>query len=218
MVRTLVASAIAGLTIGQTSFAQGTPPPVGATPAQASIPAKGKFATETDRQVIETLLLSLVDDKEFPAPMVADKTFIALHRRTPKGIKPLIDQAEVSYDTGAKAMPKDAWDDLVRRNVARLDPNAREIHYEGLQFDPRIQVGNAFPGPEPPFLGKTFEDVFPKARAWVEAYVPGYSKDGKTAIVRARFGPAGHLATLTAILNLQGGKWNVVWRRFSVYQ
>jgi len=192
----------------------------GQTSAPATNPSivqKGKFATDLDRQVLEALLLTVSADKYYPPPASTDKTQIVLHRRTPKMIEPVINTVRVSYDTGGLVLPKDAWDDLVRRNAVRLDPRSREVHYEGLNFTPSIQVGNAFPGPEPPFLGKTFEEVFPQARGWVEAWVPGYSKDGKTAVVKANVGPTDKVAVLTAILKLQQGKWAVVWHRYSVY-
>lgn len=180
-------------------------------------PPAGKHATVSDRDVLEALLLSVASDQEFPAPAAPEKPIIVLHRRNPESVEPLINASMVSFETGRKDLPKDAWDDLVRRNVIRLNPSSRQISYEGLQFDPKIQVGNAFPEPKPPFAGKTFEEVFPNARGWVSAWVPGYSKDGRTAVVRAQIGPAGHMATMTAILKNEGGKWAVVWRKYSVY-
>jgi hypothetical protein len=194
----------------QAGLSQGT----GIT-AQAK--ASGKRATDADRQVLETLLLEIATDPTFPPPATPEKPHIVLHRRTPKMIEPVISASEVSYETGARVLPKDAWDDLVRRNAIRLDPRSREISYEGLAFDEMIQVGNAFPGPEPPFIGKTFEEVFPRARGWVEAWVPGFSKDGRTAVVRARIGPIEKRAMLTAILNRHGDKWAVTWKKYSVY-
>ncbi len=176
-----------------------------------------KIAGAPDRDVLEALLLAVASDKDFPAPASPDKNLIVLHERNPKSVEPLINAAQVSYETGQKDLPKDAWDDLVRRNVIRQNLSSRPIFYEGMQFDPKIQVGNAFPGPEPPFIGKTFEEVYPTARGWVSAWVPGFSKDGKTAIVRAQIGPSAHMATLTAILKQIAGKWSVTWRKYSVY-
>ena len=185
--------------------------------AQPINPPAMKLASSPDRDVLEALLLSVVTDKQFPPPERGDKGTIVLNERNPKSVEPLINASEVNYETGRKDLPKDAWDDLVRRNVIRQNPNSRQISYQGLQFDPKIQVGNAFPGPEPPYIGKTFEDVYPTARGWICAWVPGYSKDGKTAVVRAQVGPVTHVATLTAILRELNGKWIVIWRRYSVY-
>ena len=57
----------------------------------------------------------------------------------------------------------------------------------------------------------SFEDAHPKARGWLEAYLPGYSKDGTRAVVRAGVGPWAHAAMLTAVLEKRGDKWTVVW-------
>ena len=210
MVR-ILAAVVTALTLSCVVLAQG--------PVESSTKAQpiGKQASDLDRQVLQALLLTVRTDPGFPAPAKNEKSAIVLHQRTPKLIDPIVNAAQLSYETGGRVLPKDAWDDLVRRNLIRLSPDSRIISYEGLNFDSSIQVGNAFPGPEPPFLGKTFEDVFPQARGWVEAWVPGYSKDGKTAIVRARVGPTEKWATLTAIMKLQQGKWTVAWKKYSIY-
>ncbi len=181
----------------------------------AETDAKGKFASDLDRQVLQALLLSACEDAEFPLPATPDKTIIVLHERTPKLIDPVINTALVMNDTGGKVMPKDAWDDLVRRNSIRRNPLSREISYDGLSFDPRIAVGNAYPDPDRTFVGKSFDQAFPNGRGWVDAWVPGYSKDGKTAVVRARIGPTTKWTTLTAILNKKDDNWVVTWRRYS---
>jgi len=181
----------------------------------AEIHARGKYASDVDRQVLQALLLDVYADPEFPPAAKPDKTTIVLHERTPDLIDPVINTAQVMADTGGRVLPKDAWDDLVERNEIRRDKNSRVILYDGLNFDSRIQVGNCFPGPQPPFLGKTFEEVFPTGRGWVDAWVPGYSKDGKTAVVRARIGPTEKWSTLTAILTQKDGNWIVSWKRYS---
>lgn len=202
----LVAVLAASSTLAQT---EGRAQPI-ATPAV-------KVASPLDRQVLEALLLDVFQDKDFPPPVSTEKSLIVLNERNPKSVEGLINASMVSFETGGKDLPKDAWDDLVRRNVIRLNPNSRQISYQGLAFDPKIQVGNAFPGPVAPYLGKTFEEVFPTARGWVSAWVPGFSKDGKTAVVRAQVGPSPHMATLTAILKQVSGKWSVVWKKYCVY-
>ena len=212
-IKLIAALAIGVMATCPTSQAQQKPE----SRAQPLPPPTGKRASAPDRDVLEALLLSVAEDKDFPAPPVNEKTIIVLHRRNPESVDPIINASVVSYETGQKDLPKDAWDDLVRRNVIRLNPYCRQISYEGLAFDPKIQVANAFPEPKPPFAGKTFEDVFPNARGWVSAWVPGFSKDGRTAIVRAQVGPSVHRATLTAILKQLSGKWSVVWRKYSVY-
>jgi hypothetical protein len=187
------------------------------TPIPSPPQARGKFATDKDRLVLETLLLHMLGDDEFPPAAADTKTKIVLHRRTPKEVKAIVDVMQINYETGGHVLPNDAWNDLKRRNVVRLAPGARLISYENLQFEPRIEIGNAFPGPESTFLGKTFEEAFPAARGWLEAYIPGYSKDGKTAVVRGRIGPTEKRAMVTAILESQRGKWQVSWLHYCLY-
>lgn len=179
--------------------------------------AHRKVASDIDREVLETLLLSVAEDKEFPAPQDPAKGAVVLHLRNPDLSEPLVNAAEVALDTGGKVLPHDAWNDLIRRNVIRRDPKTREVYYEGLDFDSKIVVGDAYPEPPPPLQGKTFREVYPQARGFVAAWLPGYSEDGKTAVVRARVGPVKRLATLTAILRKQGDRWAVVWRKYNVY-
>ena len=207
-------TAILALTLMLVATGQGSRPAPSTT---GSTQIRGKFATVRDREVLASLLASMAADEEFPAPSMPERKEMVLHRRTPKVVEPIISAPQVNYETGGRIMPKDAWDDLERRNVVRLDPNARQISYENLQFPAGILVGNVFPGPESTFVGKTFEEVFPHARGWLEAYVPGYSKDGKTAVVRGRVGPVEKKAMFTAILEQRAGKWMVTWRRYCVY-
>jgi hypothetical protein len=55
------------------------------------------------------------------------------------------------------------------------------------------------------------EDAHPKARGWLEAYLPGYSKDGTRAVIRAGVEPSAHGAMLTAVMEKRGDKWTVAW-------
>jgi hypothetical protein len=54
-------------------------------------------------------------------------------------------------------------------------------------------------------------NAHPKARGFLDAYLPGYSKDGTHAVVRAGVDPSAHGAMLTAVLEKRGDKWTVVW-------
>jgi hypothetical protein len=58
----------------------------------------------------------------------------------------------------------------------------------------------------------------PNVNRFVIAWLPGYSKDGNTAVFRAHFGPYIHGATLTYKLARKDGKWTVVWRFAAHYK
>ena len=52
---------------------------------------------------------------------------------------------------------------------------------------------------------------------FVIAWLPGYSKDGNSAIFRAFVGPIGHKAEMTYKLDKKEGKWLVGWRRLATH-
>ena len=61
------------------------------------------------------------------------------------------------------------------------------------------------------------DEKSPERKAWVHTWLPGYSNDGRTAIVRFWFGPTPHGAIGTYLLTRRDGKWKVKWRSFSYY-
>lgn len=52
---------------------------------------------------------------------------------------------------------------------------------------------------------------------WVEFYLPGYSTDDRSALVRAHFGPTPHDATFTCLVTLEHGSWAVRWSKVSYF-
>lgn len=53
---------------------------------------------------------------------------------------------------------------------------------------------------------------FPRARGCVRAHLPGYSRDGLTAIMRFGFGPTQHGAMGYYLLKKVGGRWEIIGR------
>jgi hypothetical protein len=105
-------------------------------------------------------------------------------------------------------------DDLERRNPDKL------ISLAGYKSpSPKILVENLIapsPGKKNP-KERTIDyrfrlKVLPHGSHFLIAWLPGYSKDGNTAVFRAFFGPTMHGATLTYKLAKKDGKWTVVWR------
>jgi hypothetical protein len=60
-------------------------------------------------------------------------------------------------------------------------------------------------------------DRYPEAEFYVRCWLPGYSKDGKTALVRMTFAPTPHGASATFLLERNESGWHVVNRNFSYY-
>ena len=57
----------------------------------------------------------------------------------------------------------------------------------------------------------------PDAKAFVDVWLPGYSQDGKSAVVRFWFGPTAHGATATYLLIKDEGGWTVRRWAFAFY-
>jgi hypothetical protein len=53
--------------------------------------------------------------------------------------------------------------------------------------------------------------------AYVSFWLPAYSEDGLTALVRFAFGPTPHGACGTCFLEMKGRVWQVLWRKLSYY-
>jgi hypothetical protein len=54
-------------------------------------------------------------------------------------------------------------------------------------------------------------------RGWVEVQLPGYSKDGQTALLRFTFGPTPHGSDGFYLLRKVKGRWEIIAKRLSYY-
>jgi hypothetical protein len=165
--------------------------------------------TDDDRQILEVVLLDLIDFDEFnPWPGPGKKTSIVLYQET-AGLSGFLSDDQLDADSdGTNQVPGFLRADLRRRNsgepvsLRRLKPSS-----------PRILVGD-LSGLS--WFGD-FETRYPQARGYVEPWLPGYSKDGETAVLRACVGPTPHGATTTYLLTKKRGRWTVVWRTVAYY-
>lgn len=208
---------------------------------------KPETNSERDRQVLEALLLHLLSDKKFNLTYVsrsssasssASKATIVLHPRTPEKTG-MIQESQMRAETGGThTLPPDAAQDLRQRN-SKLSAHssiyeAVAVSFTGWKFAAPIVVedwearrDNARKSGGSGGSGGTrrrdsnfdFEERHPRAKGWVRTYLPGYSKDGTRAFVRAWTGPSSHGATVTALLerNPSSGKWQVKWYRLAFY-
>jgi len=170
---------------------------------------------ERDRQVLETLLLHLLSDAKFDMTRVSTNgATIVLHTRTPEKMGFLMSH-QIRAEIGSRKLPSDAETDMRRRNTpadAKPDTyDAIAASYSNLTFAARIVVTDLTETWKGWRSSTLFEDAHPKARGWLEAYLPGYSTDGNRAVVRAGVGPWAHAAMLTAVLEKRGDKWVVAW-------
>jgi hypothetical protein len=175
---------------------------------------------ERDRQVLETLLLHLLADTKFDMTWVStNRATIVLHTRTPEGTGFLMSH-QIRSDIGGHSLPDDAEQDLRNRNSPRdARPNtydAVSASFTNLTFSSGIVVADLTDKWGGRHSG-SFKEAHPKARGWVEAYLPGYSKDGTRAVVRAGVGPSAHGAMVTSLVEKRDAKWAVKWHHIAWY-
>jgi hypothetical protein len=179
------------------------------------LPVSGASPDQRDRQVLETLLMHLLTDSKFDVTRVpTNGATIVLHTRTPEKTGFLMSD-QIRSEIDHRTLPSDAESDLRRRNTpADAKPDTYDsitAFYTNLTFAAGIVVTDLTETWKGRRSFTSFEDAHPKARGWLEAYLPGYSKDGTRAVVRAGVGPWAHAAMLTAVLEKRGDKWVVVW-------
>ncbi len=171
-------------------------PVLGATP---TVP------DERDRQVLEALLLHLLADPKFDMTRVpTNGAAVVLHVRTPEKTG-FLQSHQMKSDIGGHSLPGDATYEAV---VAS---------FTNLTFRVGIVVADLTDKWGGRRFYRAFEDAHPKARGWVQAYLPGYSNDGARAVVRAGVGPSAHGAMVTALLEKSGDRWLVKWHYIAWY-
>ena len=179
------------------------------------LPVSATPPDERDRQVLETLLLHLLSDPKFDVTRVSTNgATIILDSRTPEKTGFLMSH-QIHSEIGSRKLPSDAESDLRRRNTpldAKPDTyDSVTAYYTNLSFAAGIVVTNLSDTSRGRGLFTSLRSAHPKARGFLDAYLPGYSKDGTRAVVRAGVEPSAHGAMLTAVLEKRGGTWTVVW-------
>lgn len=103
-------------------------------------------------------------------------------------------------------IPEDARADLQRRaqkegrvSFSKLPPTLRVFEF--------TEEDSAF----------NFRKLHPEARAWVSLWRPGFTRDGRQAVVRFMFGPSPHGAAATYLLERRGDGWHVIHHAFSYF-
>jgi hypothetical protein len=168
------------------------------------LPVSAAPPDERDRQVLETLLLHLLSDSKFDMTRVSTNgATIVLHTRTPEKTGFLMSH-QIRGELGGRKLPSNAEADMRRRNTpAKAKPDTYDAvaaSYTNLTFAAGIVATDLTEIWKGRRSSTLFEDAHPKARGWLEAYLPGYSTDGKRAVVRAGVGPWAHAAMLRACL------------------
>ena len=173
-----------------------------------------KQITQQDSLVMETVLLDLLGNEEFFTDMSlyggAENKIILDAKTGGDSFYLRQNQIEGELDEG-QVISQDLGDELRRRNEVG-------VPLEGFTpDDPSILVRDLSALPDGTDFSEAFGKKFPNAKAWVEAWLPAYSKDGTTALVRFWFGPTPHGAAGTYMLIKEDGRWKVLWRSLAFF-
>ncbi len=170
--------------------------------------ARQPQSVSLDDDIFDIVLSDLIENKEFdPATggRRVEKRQIVLGDTTRVGFG-RIGETRFGLDKWCrdKGVPLEVQDDLSIRNakgkrfvLARYQPSNPNILVRALRpIDRDLE----------------FSARFPDARGYVETYLPGYSRDGATALVVFTFGPTPHGAMGCYLLGKMEGQWEILER------
>ncbi|MFI5459883.1 MAG: hypothetical protein ACHRXM_31060 [Isosphaerales bacterium] len=166
--------------------------------------------SNADHEIFDIVLSDMIGNKEFN-PAVGGRSIkksqVVLEAATYGGVSDHF-LSHLSNDP-TKAIPSEIRVDLLRRNpkgerysLASYHPSNANILISDLS---RVDLD----------LG--FAEVFPDARGYVQPYLPGYSRDGQSALFLFGFGPTSHGAVGYYLLNRESGRWEIVWSIFGYF-
>ncbi len=161
----------------------------------------------TDHDLFDILLTDLIENPEFSTATLGDglkKTEIVLGLITMRGYT----RGDRNLDSWAREqeVEPDVVSDLIDRN-----PEGRRCSLALYRpSNPNILVRDI----DQIDYGIDFRAPFPKGRGYVKTHLPGYSRDGQTALIRFWFGPTAHGAQGYYLLKKARGRWEIVGRSF----
>jgi hypothetical protein len=139
---------------------------------------------------------------------------LILHESTPGKTGMIFDQQISSeLESRGHSLPAAVMASLKKRNV-------HPASLKGMRDrNPKIVVDDLYryPARRDFEFWKALSKRHPRAIAYVESWLPGYSKDGRRAVLRFGFGPNPHGATATYLLIQHNGRWKVRWFNLAYY-
>lgn len=167
-----------------------------------------------DCEVLEAVVTHLLADEELARQqqLVAGTSRIVLQPSTPGPSSFLSDPQLDSEGFGGneRLLPRDLRSDLRKRNgQGRYGLQSLAARTSG-----RILIDDVSDW----LSASEFRARHPQARAYVEPWLPGYSSDGKTAVVRMWIGPPREKASIaTYFLARESNGWRIRWRTVCNY-
>ncbi len=180
-------------------------------------PAPPPESASPDHEIFDIVLLDLIDNEEF-SPMTGGrgvKKSQIVFGDTTAGWGGIMESSVYHIRNRNQKIPPDVEDDLRRRN--RVDRNTRGKRFSLAGYHPSNSniLLRALDQVDRDFL--TFGGQFPNARGYVYAVLPGYSRDGREAVILFAFGPNEHAAVGCYSLKRVNGRWEIVWREILQY-
>ena len=168
-------------------------------------------ATDKDAAVITAAMQHFLTQKDALFFGDQEQKKVVLVRKETLGPAPIsLSDAQLDVDTETEkwTVPAEAAENLRRRN-------AKEVSLRDLKFGNGIQFLDAKKDDLALLLlkGDQYKDV----KAYVFMWLPGYTRDGATAVVRFSFGPSPHGSTATYLLVKVDGAWKVKKYSFAHY-
>jgi hypothetical protein len=173
---------------------------------------------ERDRDVLEAALLQLTNDKDFGRRGVSTNGVIVLNVRTPLKTG-FLRPEQIKGELRTRTVSEELLQAVLKRNSVISQVNSYEAvtaWFTNSTFATNIVVVDLKARSAGRGADK-YENLPVNARGWVTSFLPGYSEDGTTALVRAHVGPSAHGAMLTALLEKVEGKWVVKWHRIAFF-
>jgi hypothetical protein len=161
--------------------------------------------TTADSEVLDVVARDLMGNKEFNPQISGSATAKALL---------VVDKATPGAATGiarhcnAPSLPAAVVSEM-RQDLLNRNPAGRRFSLSTYRpNDPLIQIRD-LGGAD---VDLEFEAVFPGARGYIQPYLPGYSRDGKAAMVGFGFGPTAHEAAGWYVVTWENGAWKIQHR------
>lgn len=178
----------------------------------ASVRADGEEkATAEDAAVVSAAVQHFGSEKDAPSFAGREgKTSVLVHTESAGPAALYLSDDQIRADTAGEKweVPTELRESLRKRNAAKVPLAGLTLGRGVVAADlDKALAPRDWEGPE----------KYSDARAFARVWLPAYSKDGRTAVVRFAFGPTAHGATATYLLTKAEGGWKVTKWKLAYY-
>jgi hypothetical protein len=170
--------------------------------------------TSTDVRVLSTALehfASSADATDLHVP-ATKKPRLVLDVKSPSGLGVSSAQLRSNTERLGWSVPESLAEDLRRRNGEAVSFKGQPFGQQIVVKDPQGHYRGAHKGSR-----SQQRRIFRDRRAYAQAWLPGYSEDGRQAVVCFWFGPTSHDAMATYLLVKEAAGWRVQRHTFTYF-